>query len=109
VETDLERLAKANGLSNVGKGAALLALGNLGGFATYTVMSTVLSAVSLGTLSFGTYALASSVLSVLLGPVGWLALGAYAAQKLGSPDEVRVVRLAATCSLISERLMQENG
>jgi hypothetical protein len=82
----------------------LLALGNAGGFATYTLMSTVLSTVSLGTLSFGAYTFASSALSVVLGPIGWVGLGLYGIHKLGAPDKAQVVRLAATCAVISQRL-----
>ncbi len=81
----------------------------MGGFATYTLMSTILSAASFGTLSFGAYTLASSALSLVLGPVGWVVLGALAVKKLGSPDKAKVIRLAATCALISERLEAPSG
>ncbi|TFZ03401.1 hypothetical protein [Ramlibacter rhizophilus] len=105
VDAELDKLAKDNGLVSVSQGAALLALGNAGGFATYTLMSTLLSAVSFGTLSFGAYTFASTALSVVLGPVGWIALGAYAANKLGAPSSPKVVRMAATCSMVYERLV----
>lgn len=96
--------SKGTGLKGLSTGAALLAIGNLGGFATYTVASSVLSALSLGTLGFGAYTFASSAISVLLGPAGWLALGLAAVVKLGGPDKAQVVRLAATCALTAQRI-----
>lgn len=107
VDAKLAELAKSpegKNLSGLSTSAALLVIGNLGGFATYTLMSTVLSALSLGTLGFGAYTLASSLLSVVLGPAGWLSLAAYGLFKLGSADEGRKVRLAATCAMVSQRL-----
>jgi len=93
-------------LAGLSTSAALLVVGNLGGFATYTLMSTVLSALSLGTLGFGAYTLASSLLSVVLGPAGWLSLAAYGAFKLGSANAGQVIRIAATCAMTSQRLLE---
>ena len=76
------KTAEGKNLSGLPTSAALLVIGNLGGFATYTLMSALLSAMSLGTLGFGAYTFASSLLSVVLGPAGWLMLGAYSAVKL---------------------------
>ena len=84
--------------------AALLVLGNLGGFATYTLMSTALGALSLGTLGFGAYTFASSALSFVLGPVGWIGLGLYGVIKLGGPNDQKVVQMAATCAMINQRI-----
>ena len=84
--------------------AGLLVIGNLGGFATYTLMSTVLSGISFGTLSFGAYTMASSVLSVALGPVGWLGLGAAGIYALGKPTLKKTVPLVASIAMIRQRL-----
>jgi len=109
VEAKLAGLAQTpegKNLKGLSTSAALLVVGNLGGFATYTLMSTVLSAVSLGTLGFGAYTMASSLLSVALGPAGWLTLAAYGILKLGSADASKVVRLAATCAMTSLRVRE---
>lgn len=109
VDAQLAELVKTShgkSLSGLSTGTALLAIGNVGGFATYTLMSSLLSTLSFGTLGFGAYTFASSLLSVVLGPVGWLALGVYSVVKFGGPNEPKVVQLAATCALISQRLRE---
>lgn len=111
VDAKLAELAKSSegkNLSGLSTSAALLVVGNLGGFATYTLMSTVLSAVSLGTLGFGAYTLASSVLSVVLGPAGWLSLAAYGIYKYGSADAGKLIQVAATCAMVAQRLRVKN-
>ena len=70
-------------------GAGVLALGNLVGFSLYVGATTVVGAISgaIGiTLPFAIYTTMSSTLAVLLGPVGWSALGAAAVYKLGQPN-----------------------
>lgn len=84
--------------------AALMAVANLGGFATYTLMSSILSTVSLGALGFGAYTAASSLLSIAIGPVGWVALGTVAAYKLGKPNLEKTVPFAATVGMIRQRI-----
>lgn len=103
---ELTKSPEGKNLSGLPTSVALLVVGNLGGFATYTLMSTVLSALSLGTLGFGAYTFASSLLSVVLGPAGWLSLAAYGLFKLGSADAGKTVRLAATCAMTSQRLRE---
>lgn len=76
-----------NSLKYLGGTAGILALGNLGGFATYTFLSSALSTLSFGTLGFGAYIGASSIVSVLLGPVGWGALAFAALYKFSGPSE----------------------
>lgn len=109
VDAEVAQFAKSSGgkgLSGLSTSAALLVLGNLGGFATYTLMSTVLSALSFGALGFGGYTLASSALSIALGPAGWITLAAVAVFKLGGPDARVTVQLAATCAMTSQRLRE---
>ena len=111
IDAKVANFAKSQGgkgISGLSTSAALLVIGNLGGFATYTLMSTVLSVVSVGTLGFGAYTLASSLLSVVLGPVGWLSLAAYGVFRFGSADEAKVVQLAATCAMTSQRLREKS-
>lgn len=110
IDAGVKEFSKTTGdkrLAGLPTAAALLAVGNLGGFATYTLASTVLSALSFGSLGFGAYTFASSALSVLLGPVGWLALGLAAAAKLGGPRKSEVVRVAATAALTSQRIREQ--
>lgn len=85
-------------------GAGLLVVGNLGGFATYMLMSTVLSSISLGTLSFGAYTAASSALSVVLGPIGWIALGAAGVYAYGKPQSKTTIPLVANIAMIRQRV-----
>lgn len=84
--------------------AGVMAIANLGGFATYTLMSSLMSAVSFGTLGFGAYTAASSMLSLAIGPIGWLALGSVAAYKLGKPELEKTIPFVATVGVIRQRI-----
>lgn len=86
----------------------LILLGNLGGFGTYIVMSSLLSTISLGTLSFGAYTAASSILSFLLGPLGWAALGAIAVHTLGKPDVNKLASVVITIAMARRQRPQAN-
>jgi uncharacterized protein YaaW (UPF0174 family) len=70
-------------------GFAGLAAAQLSGFGVYVLGSTLLGAVNsalgLG-LSFGAFTGLSSVISLVIGPIGWAALGLYTIRKLGSPN-----------------------
>lgn len=78
--------------------------GNLGGFATYTLVSSVLSTLSLGTLGFGAYTAASSAVSVILGPVGWVALGTAGVYALGKPELKKTIPLVAMIGMVRQRV-----
>jgi uncharacterized protein YaaW (UPF0174 family) len=85
--------------------AGLMVIGNLGGFATYMLMSSLLSTISFGMLGFGAYTAASSALSVMLGPLGWLALGGTAAYSLGKAELRKTIPFVATTAMIRQRLI----
>jgi uncharacterized protein YaaW (UPF0174 family) len=85
--------------------AGLMVIANLGGFATYMLMSSVLSTISLGMLGFGAYTAASSALSVVLGPVGWLALGATTAYSLGKAELKKTIPFVVTAAMIRQRVV----
>ena len=64
-DTRVQEVANQFGVSStkgLAGGAGLLVLGNLGGFAAYTLMTSVLSTLSFGALGFGAYTAASSLL-----------------------------------------------
>ena len=85
-------------------GAGFMVLGNLGGFATYTLMSTVLSTVSFGALGFSSYTAASWLLSLILGPAGWIAMGGAAIHALGKPELKITIPLVANVAMIRQRI-----
>ena len=87
--------------------AGLMVVANMGGFATYTLMSSLLSALSFGTLGFGAYTAASSLLSTLIGPVGWIGLGIYALYKLGQPNYKILIPAVVTIGAIRQRVKFE--
>ena len=90
--------------------ASSLAAAKMGGFSTYMLASSLLASFSsaLGlSLSFGVYTGLSSALSVVLGPAGWAALGAYAAHRLLSPDEKSNFMAVLVLASIRGRLVHE--
>lgn len=84
--------------------AGLMVIANLGGFATYMLMSSVLSTLSLGMLGFGAYTAASTALSVVLGPVGWLALGVTTAYTFGKAELKKTIPFVVTLAMIRQRV-----
>jgi uncharacterized protein YaaW (UPF0174 family) len=89
--------------------AGLMVLGNLGGFATYTFLTTTMSAISMGTLGFGAYTTATSALSVFLGPVGWAGLGVAAVYSYGKADFKKLIPIVTTVGAIRQRIKYENS
>lgn len=90
LDREMSAAAQKNGFKIVGGGATTLVLLNMGGFATYTAMASILHFLSLGTLAFAGYTTVSSLLAVVLGPVGWAALGSLAVHKLASPSKQKL-------------------
>ena len=77
-------------------------MGKLGGFATNTLMSTVMSAVSMGTLSFGAYTAASSILSVVMGPVGIVGSGAVALNQVARRNARKSLQAIVTGTIVCQ-------
>lgn len=96
----------ARNLSGVG---GLMILANLGGFTTYTLLTTIMSTVTLGTLGFGVYTAATTLLSVILGPVGWAGLGVAAAFTIGKPDYQKLIPLVAVIGAIRQRIKYDEN
>lgn len=98
----------ANGLVTATGG---LVLANLSGFGLYMAAASSLSALTgaIGlTLPFAAYTGMSSILATVTGPVGWVALAAVAAFKLGGANYKKtmpgvLVIAAARARLIAER------
>jgi uncharacterized protein YaaW (UPF0174 family) len=110
VDRKLAELAKqlpGSGAKGLTGSAALLAVANAGGFATYMLMSTVISTLSVGTAAFAVYTTASSILHVLIGPVGWAALGLTAIYRLGGPNQQKCVQSVLAIAMLRSRLDQQ--
>lgn len=106
----LEELRRQQGQSytGVGTAAGTLALANLSGFGLYAAASTVVGAVTsaLGlTMPFAAYTGMSSALSVVMGPVGWLALAGWVAHKVGSPNTKKTIPAIMMVATVRARLM----
>lgn len=89
--------------------AGIVALANMGGFATYTLLTTAMHAVAFGTLSFGAYTAAASLLHLVLGPVGWAALGGWAIISMGSPKMSKLVPIICNVSVVRQRIRAEHS
>lgn len=95
-----------SGIKGLSASAAFLVVANAGGFATYMLMSTVISTLTVGIASFGVYTAAASVLHVLLGPPGWAALGLTAVYKLGGPNKQQCVKAVLALAMLRCRLSE---
>jgi uncharacterized protein YaaW (UPF0174 family) len=113
LENEIEKYAKDHlGKRNLNISLATggLITANLGGFATYTMASTLLAGVSstLGiALPFAAYTTLSSALSVVIGPVGLIALGAWGLHKLTSPNIKTTTLIVLEVASIRGRLIYE--
>lgn len=95
--------------ANLSGTAGLMALGNLGGFATYTFLTTSLNTISMGTLGFGAYTAATSFLSIALGPAGWAALGVAGVFALGKPEYEKLIPIVAMVGAIRQRITYDRN
>lgn len=113
LEEELQELAgRLTGGGNAGLvlTSSGLVAANLGGFATYTMATSIVGGVaSLAgvTLPFAFYTGVSSTLSVLIGPVGWTALTAWYAHRLASPAQKTVFLGTMLMASIRARLLAE--
>lgn len=107
----LVEFAKASKSPTVGKEAmtaGALTIANLSGFGLYLASSTALGAITSAvgvTLPFAAYTGLSSALSVIIGPIGWAALGLWVAHKLGKPDPFKLISIVLLVSNLRLRLM----
>lgn len=91
-------------------GFAALTAAQMSGFGIYMLGSTLLGAVNgalgLG-LGFGVFTGLSSLISTVIGPIGWAAVGMFAIVKLGAPNYKKL--LPAVIFIAAQRpLVQEN-
>ena len=86
---------------------SLMLLGHLGGFATYTFLTTSLSVISLGSLGFGAYTTATSLLSIVMGPIGWTGLGLAGIYTMGKPSYEKLIPIVAIIGTIRQRIIYE--
>ncbi|MBP7284852.1 MAG: hypothetical protein KBA66_24920 [Leptospiraceae bacterium] len=106
LEKNLIKEAKKFGSDFYKEGGILAALttAQLSGFGIYLAASTALGTVTsiLGiSLSFAVYTGMSKVISVVIGPIGWAALGLATVYKAGSPNIKKI--LPAVLFIASER------
>lgn len=87
--------------------AGIMAIANLGGFATYTLLTSMMSVVSMGTLGFGAYTAATTLLSIIIGPVGWAGLGIFTIFSIGKPNMSKMILIIATIGAIRQRIKYE--
>ena len=83
---------------------------NLGGFATYTMASSLLAGIgsTIGvTMPFAAYTTLSSTLSLAMGPIGISALGLWGLHKITSPNTKTTILVVLTVAAIRERLIFE--
>jgi uncharacterized protein YaaW (UPF0174 family) len=107
IDKKLEQLYgqdSTKGLKHLSASAAILAIAHGGGFATYMLMSSVISTLSLGAAGFSVYTAASTLLSFIIGPVGWAALGVAAVYKLGGPNQQRSVQAVIAIAIVRNGL-----
>lgn len=96
VRASIAELASRHGKQAVGELSGFAALGaaQLSGFGIYMAGSTLLGAINgalgLG-LGFGAFTGLSSLISVVIGPVGWAALGLFTVAKLGGPNYKKII------------------
>lgn len=85
-----------------------IVVANLSGFGLYLASSTALGAITSAigiALPFAVYTGMSSTLAVLIGPVGWFALGTWVVHKLGKADPNKVIAGTLLIANVRQRLI----
>lgn len=111
-DNQMNKVAKefdSNTTNKLTGATGLMVLGNLGGFATYTFLTTIMSTLSMGALGFTTYTAATAFLSVILGPAGWTCLGIATLLTIGKPDYQKLIPIVATIGAIRQRIKYESN
>lgn len=106
----VQAIALEKGLNGkkLSKGVAgLIVLGEMGGFTTYMLMSMFLSQLGLGALGFSVFTGASTILGVILSPVGWVAVAGWVVWGLATPNKTKIAKLVVSIGLIRMRLIDE--
>lgn len=106
----IQNIALEKGFTNkkLARGVAgLIVLGEMGGFTTYMLMSIFLSKIGLGVFGFGVFTGASTLLGLILGPVGWAASATWLVWGFASPSKTKMAKLVATIALIRLRIFDE--
>ena len=107
----LKELSSRTAAPSLGKEAVVgggLVIANLSGFGLYLASSTALGALTSAigvALPFAVYTGMSSTLAVIIGPVGWVALGTWVVHKLGRPDPNKVIAGTLLIANIRQRLI----
>jgi uncharacterized protein YaaW (UPF0174 family) len=85
-----------------------IVVANLSGFGLYLASSTALGAITSAigvTLPFAVYTGMSSTIALLIGPIGWVALGTWVIHKLGKPNPNKVLAGTLLIANIRQRLI----
>jgi len=86
-----------------------IAAGQLGGFATYTLMSTVLSSASASTLSFAVYMGASKTVAFLIGSGGIGIVASYAILDVFSANTQKIIPIVVLIGDIRQRIKHKQS
>lgn len=106
----VREIAVEKGLTSgtMSKGVAgLILIGEMGGFTTYMLMSMFISKIGLGVLGFGVFTGASTLLGIILGPIGWIASGSWILWDAASPNKNKMAQIVVIIALIRLRLQEE--
>ncbi|MBB6462259.1 YaaW family protein [Flammeovirga kamogawensis] len=114
LEQEFIKEAEKRGLNNVkgfaGVGGSML-LAQASGFGVYMMATTALGALTsaLGiTLSFGVYTGMTKALSVIIGPVGWIALGGAFVWKAFDSDFKRLTPAVINIHILRKKYLDED-
>lgn len=86
--------------------AGLITVGEIGGFSTYMLMSMFFSKLGAGALGFSFFTGASSILGIILGPIGWSLSAGALIWSFSSPDKTKMAKIVLTVALIRIRLIE---